>query len=295
MKQVNFFILGAPKCGTTSLARWLSEHPRVFMSERKEPNFFNRDFEWPGRVASLEEYDELFEQAGERHTVVGEATTGYLRSARAVQAILDYATEPKFLVALRNPLALVPSLHAQRIREGLETELSLERAWEIQDERARGRGVPATCPDPQWLHYGRFGLLGEQLQRLLAAVPRERVLVVLLEDLQRDPRAEYRSLLAFLGVPDDERDEFPVVNPRQMPRSAKLAQALRLGGAWKRRLGISWDLRLAPVVAAWNARRAETPVVSEVMRETLVSYYRDDVQRLSELLERDLTHWLAVD
>lgn len=60
MKKPNLFILGAPKCGTTSLANWLGEHPRVFMSPMKEPYYFNKDHSY-SRVENLKSYENLFE------------------------------------------------------------------------------------------------------------------------------------------------------------------------------------------------------------------------------------------
>jgi hypothetical protein len=88
LRKPTFFIIGAPKCGTTSLAAWLGTHPDAFMSPTKEPDFFNTD-DRQG-VTSLSEYEELFREARNNHIAVGEASVWYLSSSHAVHNILDY-------------------------------------------------------------------------------------------------------------------------------------------------------------------------------------------------------------
>lgn len=102
-QRPNFFILGAPKAGTTAMAQWLSEHPDVFMSAIKEPQFFNADH-GGGFEGGLAEYLKLFAAASARHRVIGEGTVWYLYSRVAVKTILDVSPSARFLVMLRNPV-----------------------------------------------------------------------------------------------------------------------------------------------------------------------------------------------
>ena len=113
MKKPNFFIIGAPKCGTTSLANWLAEHPRVFFSDTKEPHFFCTDG-YTG-VKTLKQYEKLFEDAKPHHLAVGEGSTHYLFSKVAVPNILVYNPDARFIVCLRNPVDMAPSLHSERL------------------------------------------------------------------------------------------------------------------------------------------------------------------------------------
>jgi hypothetical protein len=91
MRKPNFFILGAPKCGTTSLWSWLRAHQDIFMSYVKEPNFFNSDDNLG--ISNLTDYEELFRGASVSHAAVGEASVWYLSSAVAIQNILQYQPE----------------------------------------------------------------------------------------------------------------------------------------------------------------------------------------------------------
>ena len=229
MKKPNFFIIGAPKCGTTSMARWLSEHPNIYMSPVKEPNFFNTDDQWTV-TRTLRQYEALFRNAGPEHVAVGEASVWYLFSRVAVPNILTYCKEPKFIVMVRNPIEMAYSLHQQELLSGNEHIKDFRKAWELQPERAKGLEISRFCVEPKRLLYGPACKLGEQLERLWSLVPEERVLVIVLDDVKENPRREYLRVLEFLGVPDDGRNIFPVYNPAQEYRLPRLGKAIALVG-----------------------------------------------------------------
>jgi len=146
MIKPNFFILGAPKCGTTSVAVLLSEHPHIYMPQ-KEPHFFNTDHR--RFLNSLEGYERLFARADARHRAVGEASVWYLSSASAVKNILDYAPEAKFIVMLRNPVEMAPSLHEEQVFTGRENVTDFAKAWALQDVRRRGHQLPVMVVEPK--------------------------------------------------------------------------------------------------------------------------------------------------
>ena len=88
-RRPDFFILGAPKCGTTALSEYLRRHPRVFVSRPKEPHYFCADFDYyyaPGQRTE-EHYLRLFAEADEGHLAVGEASVWYLYSEDAARNI----------------------------------------------------------------------------------------------------------------------------------------------------------------------------------------------------------------
>ena len=207
--RANFFIIGAPKCGTTSMAQWLGSHPEIFMSPVKEPHFFNADDKQ--LISTLERYEELFLEASERHIAVGEASVWYLSSALAIPNILRYQPAARFIVMLRNPLEMAPALHMETVFSGHENILDFLEAWKQQERRRRGGPLPA----PDWVRrrllYGDICSLGAQYKQLLSLVPEDRVLTVLLEDLVDDPRTQYVRTLQFLGLHNDGRLEFPFI------------------------------------------------------------------------------------
>jgi len=283
MQKPNVFILGAPKCGTTSLADWLAEHPQVYFSPIKEPYFFNYDYGFR-RPWRLERYERLFEGAGESHRAVCEASTRYLYSRTAVPAILAYADAPKFIVMLRNPVRMAPSLHEQAVFSGAEDEEDFVRAWRLQRERLYYASVPKHCRDPQVLQYGTLCKLGEQLERLYRQVPREQVHVIHLEDMQADPRGEYRRLLDFLGLDDDGRETFPVANQAKARRLPWLMHGVQRTNELIKALGVP-PLRVgltAFLYAKLRKTRPRAPLSAETTR-MLEEYFAEDLRLLEKL------------
>jgi len=303
MRHPNFFIIGAPKCGTTSLYEHLGRHPRVCMASNKEPYFFCSDLpgyrERSSRVTTERDYLALFSHATDRQTHLGEASVYYLFSEVAVDGILDRYPEAKFIVLLRNPVEMVPSFHAELLLNGEEVEHCFERAWDLQGPRRHDpRRVPSGCRDAKVLQYRDVALFGEQVRRLLATVPRNQVEIMLLEDLRCRPRDMYRRILAFLGLEDDGRSEFPRANGHQAVRSWFLhhlmarppfpldvvkAALIRVAGHENRTLRSLRDL---------NTRNARRPPLSAAMRSTLVDAFAADIRLLGGLLGRNLEHWI---
>src|SRR5437667_5641216 len=99
----NFFIVGAPRCGTTALYTYLRQHPDIFLPETKEPHYFNRDMNSGGAIRDHKEYLSLFAGAQGRARV-GEASVYYLSSAYAAREISKVCPGAKIIVMLRNPV-----------------------------------------------------------------------------------------------------------------------------------------------------------------------------------------------
>ncbi|MCB5943633.1 sulfotransferase [Acidocella sp. KAb 2-4] len=113
-RKPNFFIIGAPKCGTTSWASWLAEHPQVYFSPLKEPHFFNSDVEYKARPTP-KQYETLFRPATAKHQAVGEGSTSYLASRVAVPGVEAHTGgRAKYIVCLRTPVEIAPSSYAQQ-------------------------------------------------------------------------------------------------------------------------------------------------------------------------------------
>lgn len=292
MKRPNFFIVGAPKCGTTSLAAWLSEHPGVYMSPVKEPRYFDVDL-CTGRRRSLARYEELFSGARREHVAVGEATSTYLYSEVAIPKVLEYAADARFIVMLRNPVRMAYSLHGDKLFWGDEHVADFEHAWELQPLRARGDAVTALCRDPQLLLYGPFCRLGEQLERLYGWVSPDRVCALLLENVRESPRREYLRVLDFLGLSDDGRRDFPVHNRAKERRSRSVHTVVRVLGGIRSRFGPGYrGFGVLNSISRWNSRRREREPLSPEMEATLKDYFAPDVKKLSLVLRRNLTHWI---
>jgi hypothetical protein len=285
-----FFLIGAPKCGTTSLAAWLSAHPDIHMSDPKEPDYYAPDVASSIEATTPKAYGALFADARPGQ-LCGEASTTYLRSVQAVPAILRDVPEARFIVCLRPPVDLALSVHGQLVRTGREPEADFARAWALQETR---RAAPAKRqPDhnPADQLYADMARLGAQVERLLDHAARDRVLFLLLEDMQRDAGAAYRTVLDHIGVADDGRQEFPVLNERRAPRSQSLARLTHAAGALRRRIGVQQGLGLGRLVNRANETAPKAAGPDPALRAEMEDAFRTDIALLAQLTGRDLGHW----
>ena len=289
-RRPDFFILGAPKCATTSVARWLGEHPRIFMPALKEPHFFNTD-DRQG-VATLGEYQNLFAGAGENCLSAGEASVWYLSSANAARNILAYRRDARFIVMLRNPVEMAPALHAEMVLTGHENVRDFRAAWDLQDERREGRHLPPLVWARRRLAYGEICCLGAQLERLLSLADRSRVLTVVLDDVVADSRREYQRILRFLGVEDDNRADFPVHNRARTARSPRLTRSLFVLTQIKARLGVKFSLGLWNRLAEFNVMESPRDDPGAETRDLLCRYFKRDIELLGRLIGRDCRSWV---
>lgn len=290
MAVPNLFLVGAPKCGTTSLWTWLKTHPQVLMSKVKEPNYFNSDilvdkrYSWPA-------YLRLFANADPACKWVGEASALYLRSQVAVRNILAVSEGAHFIVCVRNPLDMAISLHAQNVRTGYESTRDFAKAWRLQAVRKRGQCLPRFRGDVGDLIYGEVCLLGRQVKRLMDLVNRERVRVVVFDDLAECAEREYERILEFLGVERDQRQEFRKRNvSRMVPRAISLS--IRGLAFMKARSGIRSSFGVMRALERVFGYVEAPCAIPPGLRAQMCSYFRSDVELLSNTLGRDLTHWV---
>jgi hypothetical protein len=289
----DFFIAGAPKCGTTSLFNYLRAHPAVFMPENKEPNYFCNDLPtpWPGHVGTLAEYEALFSTAPP-HALTGEASVFYLYSKVAIGQIMAHNANARIIAMLRNPIEAARSMHAYRWNNHLEDVGDFEQAWRLQEPRREGRQLPLRWPYPQLLQYGAFFSYAPQVRRLLAQVPREQCLFLLFEEFFADPSRQFARVLEFLGLPPDPaRTAFPVVNMTIGVRSPRLDRLLRQPPPALmalRRAAHAVALHPMRALQRLNRVAGERPPLRESFRAELEEYFSADVSELEQLLGRGL-------
>jgi sulfotransferase family protein len=296
----NFFIVGAPKCGTTALYEYLRPHPNIFMPELKEPHFFARDLGTYPRVKTLQEYTEIFAASTEEHLRVGEASVYYLRSSVAIRNIREFNPEARIIAMFRNPVEMVHSLHSQLLHVAEERESDFETAWRLQERRSRGVDLPPGSRGAFLLQYEQVGLFGTQTQRLLSIFPPEQVKLILYDDFAASPRSVYDEVIDFLGIPHDNRTEFPRINENKRARITWLRHFSRKPPPILRQVYLNIKQALGPEgmnaikrkVVELNTVKERRQPLSPEFRAELVETFREEVALLSRLLNRDLSHWV---
>jgi hypothetical protein len=303
MIKPNLFIVGAPKCGTTALYRYLNEHPDICIP-MKEPAYFASDFlqNRPFYIKDQEAYLALFQQCPATSLAVGEATTLYLYSSVALENIYNFNKEARIIAMLRNPVDIVYAFHSQLVYDLDENEVDFEKAWQLQAARRGERELPQkylgiSDRSSDILQYERIGRLGEQVERLLAIFPSEQVKLILFEDFVAKTRMVYEDVLNFLQVSSDGRVDFPKVNAAQEFKSRRLAGFLRSVSKLSVIVQLKKLLDTNSLGIGWTLSRLNTrsgrPPLSPALRAELVEVFYDDINKLAQILGRDLSHWLA--
>lgn len=296
------FLIGAPRCGTTFLAKSLTRHPAICFSKPKETHFFVRD--WSSvepAQRSAEFLRRYFGHLDEAHQLIAEGSPLQLRDPAAIERLLAFDRDTRFLVAIRNPIQMAHSFHSRLVYLLDEDEPDFERAWDLQGARARGERLPRRCRDAGALQYGAMARLGAQLEALFGQVGRSRVHVIVFDDLTANPVKAYRDVLEFLELPNDGRSSFRrknehrdfrhgwaqpwVVNPPRLV--AGLLEAWQRTGRSRPR----WVRAVRRRVKKWNTRKAVRAPLSPALRERLRRELAGDLERLGALLGRDFSHW----
>lgn len=290
MTKPNFFFIGAPKCGTTSIAYHLSQHPNIFITNPKEPHFFEKEI--PRGIQSKKAYESLFLKVKQHHTIVGEASTGYLYSQAAIPEIRSCYPESKFLVSVRNPYEMAISLHGQALRGKYENQLDFNVAWKLQRARRRGANLPEACISPVLLLYGDRCALGDQIERLYSMVSPENVCLVFFDDLVNNPAGLYNKIYEFLGVPDFDARDFPVLNQKKHIRWPFVASVVRSLGKAKSAIGINKSLGIADrLMKIASVNPVEKQVIRDDVWLEMDDAFMTQIKKIESFSGRDLRHW----
>ena len=280
MNFPNFFIIGAPKCGTTTVAKWLSEHQEIFMSKPKEPHYFNTDM-CNRNITSWNEYVSLFDRVKYVHKAIGEASTWYLYSMDAVPSIEKTFSNPRYIVMSREPVHMAQSLYFHNVRHLHEDAGSFAKAWALQEKRLQGKKIPKTCREPAFLQYQRACAIGSMVQRILNFVPKSRILHIRLETLKEKPQQEYLRTLNFLGVGYDNRYEFLAENEARMYKNRVLQRLLMLGGRLRSKIGIRKGFGLTQL----NEVQREKICLSSSLQQELEDIFCEEKNKLRRIIE----------
>ena len=236
----DFFLIGAPKAGTTALHAALAQHPGLFLSKVKEPKYYMCGdspppaYKGPGDAHSNQEwvwqrkrYLDLFADAP-AGTLRGESTPFYLYNRDARRRIAADAPDAKLIAVLRDPVDRAYSNWMHLWMDGLEPCSDIVEAVRREPERIDSGWAP-------FWHYRSLGMYGRQLADLFDHLPREQVLLLRYRDLVDEPSTALARVFGFLGVESAQVDTIPSDNSRTFvrdgPRVRVIAPVIRAGAA----------------------------------------------------------------
>ena len=298
-KLPNFLIVGAAKCGTSSLHKYLEQHPEIFMSKVKEPRFITSQvhpfpLNGPGDqkveawyVKNYDDYIALFEGA-ENFKLVGESSADTLYFHKgSIPVIKQYLGDPKIIIMLRNPVKRAFSAYQHLVRD-LREELSFEDGLMEEPNRIRDN----------WeliYHYTAASMYYESVKAFMDNF--SSVKVILTEDQEKRPRQVLRDIFRFLDVdPNWDVNTEIRYNVSGKPKSQWLHQFLfeenmvrRLAQPFVRTfLSAETRVKLSQKIQEKNlARLTINPETKKILQEV----FNDDIRKMEALLRRDLSVW----
>lgn len=269
-----FIFVGGPKCGSTWIYRTLKVHPEVYVPPAKDIYFFDRYYH-----KGLGWYFSLFKHANERHKAIGEVCHDYLYSEVAAQRIKSDLPEVKVFACLRNPI--------DRLRSGY--------LWKKRNNFAKKDLRTTLKAFPMMLHYGMYSRHVESYMNRFG----KNFKVFIFDDLRDNPREFALRIYEFIGVDQQFKNE--LAQKKALPAAKPRIRALgRYGKRFFEFLRIMGFPNLVGRLKSSSLyewmfiplRETEKDVLLEEDKDWLRKYYYEDVLALSELLERDLSHWL---
>jgi hypothetical protein len=291
----NFFLVGAPKCGTSALFEHLGRHPQIFVPALKEPHFFGADQEFlKSRRITLDEYLALFRDAGEA-VKVGDGSTNYLYSRTAPHEIRSFSPDAKVIVMLRDPIAVMHAYHGEKVAGGSEPIRDFGAALAAEERRRSGLDLPDRRGLRHSLYYRDIVDFSRHVGRYFDVFGRDRVHVILFEDWAASTAAEYKKTLEFLGVDHTFNPELGVVNPSKLLRSARLHDFIFQPPKSLQRLAQALPTPIRNAVRykliAANIRRGPRASIDPALLSELREEFEPQVRSLSTLIGRSLSDW----
>jgi hypothetical protein len=298
VKKPNFFIVGAPKCGTTALYHYLKQHPDIYFAP-KEIHHFGSDLTFRENKQPLtdDQYLQCFASATSESRL-GDASVWYLYSTNAAREIKKFSPDARIIIMIRNPVDMLYSNYYQNRWNGDEPLETFQMALDAEADRKAGNNLPnTTAPGPiEALYYSETALFTNQIKRYLDVFGREAVHIIVYDDFATDVNSEFRSVLHFLGVNESFEPDFTVVNANKAIANQFLWKLMKYPPPWLRKL---WKIMLPPGLRGMILRKTgktnkkviARPAIEPATREYLISRLSQEISNLSELLQRDLSSW----
>ena len=291
----NLLIVGAAKCGTTSLHNYLKQHPDIFMSKQKEPHFLINSDIGEDRIHKaitvLEDYEDMF-KTDSIYKYKGESSVMYLAfpefSIKNIKKYLD--PDVKIIIMLRNPVERAFAGYLHNLRYNPSENLSFEEAFEKSE--ARYYQQRDITPDTRYLHVGNYYSQVESFMSMF----NDNVLVIMYEDYVSDIDLCLANVFDFLDI-----DKISVDTSRRHMVGGwifkrKFLRNLLIPKNNFKSLIKSFlpnkKIRKAVKQKIMNMSTVKNPSISKDMHKKLTEYYRKDIDNLSKLLNKELNCWI---
>ncbi|MAS52464.1 MAG: hypothetical protein CMD20_04590 [Flavobacteriales bacterium] len=288
----HFLIIGAPKCGTTALHYYLSQHPELNLSP-KEIHFFGKDLGYNVQRPTLKQYQSYFKESG----LNGDGSVWYLYSDSIYQELNDLGIKPKIIVLLRNPVEVSYALHSQNIIDANENITNFEQALKLEKTRKQGHKLPPNVDPARTVFYKETADFFPRIQKLQENIPKNTIFIGLQTDLKNHTIDFLKTIETFLGISHYENYDLERINKNKVVKSKKLHHVIKKPGNLKiklfRTLVPNKRIRKWFVDKVYDSNLTYTkrPPLSENTRQELKCYFEKNNQLLSEIIDCDISDW----
>ena len=297
----NFFIVGAPKCGTTSIYSYLSQHPQVFMSKFKEPHFFGKDLTRKGKLYNFNEesYIRLFKNSN-YFKVKGEASTFYLYSKEAAKEIHSFNPNSKILILLREPTEMVYSMHSQYIHSQNEDVLDFKKALNLEQDRLKGYHIPQLIDLKEKIFYKDYiKKMPNRIKNYFDIFGRSNVHITLLDDLKNDCELEYKKIIRFLGVDETFIPNFEIYNTNKKVKYLFIQKIIKMYGLAlgdiRKRFWSNKPIGIIKKITELNTINIERNEMDFDLRKSLKKEFLSIIDQIEDITFLDLSNWKIND
>lgn len=292
IKLPDFLIVGAAKSGTTSLYYYIKDHPQIFMSKNKEPWFFScagmdtKDSDMRTKINIVSNYDDylrLFEDAKDSQ-ILGEASTSYLYLyEETINNIKKYHPDwkkLKIIIIIRNPIERAYSHFLYDVASGV-INLSFEevlKRWELNQL-------------PKFQNYIDYGFYYNQITAYKNNF--NKVKISLFEDLEANPSSLVRNLFDFLKVDDSFAPDTMLKYNVSAVSNKLLGNLIYKPNLLKEMIKLILPKAVRLKIGNKMIERfSHKPQLKTSYRRFLKEIYEEDIVRVQNLIDRDLSHWL---
>jgi hypothetical protein len=298
-RMPNLFVIGAAKAGTTAIYKYLTQHPQVFLSRVKEPEFFSREGYY---ARGLDWYQDWHFEGAEDYPVRAEATPHYLYWSEKVAPRIKeaFGERPvKFIVSFRDPVSRAYSMYWNMVREGIE-DLDFDEAIRVEERRLEQNRNELYELGSMAYGYSAGSRYASLLKPYLELFSLENFFFVFQDDLKSRANETCKEIFEFLGIESSIQINFSKSNLAAMPRSRILHKVLR-----RRPLFQEYIKPFIPM----RVRRARRSLKSRIMKANLketpytplqpqLAYglrlsYRTEIENLEKIVGRELSSWKA--
>ena len=287
--KVDFFIVGAPKAGTTSLYHYFNEHPEIEMSTKKEPDYFSDEainqqgmYYGEHRIDTLEKYEALFpDDATDKK--LGEASVSYLFYPNVAGDIYKYNPDAKIIIMLRNPVDRAFSHYLMDYRLGLVSD-----SFEDIVTKQSSSGKATLCCQ----QYIEISAYAQQIKRYFEVFDTANILVIDYAEFKKNAQGIVKKGYDFLEVDNAfVADVNKKHNTYTMPNNEAIRKVYSLAYL-RKALNILLPKLLTKKIRALFFKTDKKPTLSNPTRTQLKTFFKNDVAELSKILATDFSKWI---